>query len=451
MIPKVLIDARKLGDGGIGVYIENLVDGLLLLNEKGSAKSEISLLVSGNLFYSSSGELKKNSVPASYRSSGLGSIIDTIRLRWEGKVNFILETAAKYSLSEYFFLPHRQKKELLAHDIYHSPHYTLPFNLNIPKVVTIHDLIHLSHPENFYHRPVASFLIRSAVKRADQIITVSKESCRQLKEFIGDLTVPISIVPNALRANMFKRTSNEVADFKKREFLTRPYCLYVGSDRPHKGFSDLISSWVELQKSTLLEQCPDLIVVGKSFNKVRDRVQELGLDAVVRFFGEVSTERLEILYSGASAVLVPSRVEGFGLPALEALGMGVPVICANIPSLKEICEDAAYFVENTNALGTGCYIASEPSISNSGTKESVSFVEAVANVLNNPEEAKVKTRLGLKIAAKYSIEECALKTWKIYQNVILKKQGKTPEVIENTEMPISKLVRPAPLESGKTS
>lgn len=414
IIPKVLIDARKLGDGGIGVYIENLVDGLLLLNEKGIARSQVSLLVSESFYYSSTGEFKKNSTPAFYRSSGLGSIIDAIRTRWDRRVRFILETAAKYSVSEYIFLPKRQKKELLAHDVYHSPHYTLPFNIKIPKVVTIHDLIHLSHPENFYHRPVANLLIRSAAKRADHIITVSRESCRKLKEFIPDLHVPLSVVPNALRANMVKRTINEVAEFRKKEFLTRPYCLYVGSDRPHKGFSDLINSWSELQKNKLLPQCPDLIVVGRSFNKVRDKVHDLGLDIAVRFLGEVSTDRLEMLYSGASAVLVPSKVEGFGLPALEALGVGVPVICANIPSLREVCEDAAYYVE---------------------IADTTSFVETVARILNNPEEAKDKIRIGLKLASKYSIEECALKTWKIYQEVILKKQGQIP-FSENLTKPV---------------
>lgn len=399
MTPKVLIDARKICDGGIGVYIENLVDGLLLLKEKGIAKIDLSLLVSERFYYSAPGEFKKNSTPALYRSSGLGSIIDGIRGRWESKVRFILETAPKYSVSEYIFLPLRQRKELQAHDLYHSPHYTLPYAIKIPKIVTIHDLIHLSHPESIYHRPIANFLINSAAKRADHIITVSQVSCDRLKEFIPNLKTPLSVVPNALRANMFKRPSNEVVEFRKKEFLTRPYCLYIGSDRPHKGFTDLLQSWKELQNSQALDPCPDLIVVGRSFNKVRDQVHEMGLDTTVRFVGEVSTDKLELLYSAANIVLVPSRIEGFGLPALEALGIGVPVICADIPSLREVCEDAAYFVKVT---------------------DSQSFIQAVVNVLKNEEEVKNKIRLGQKVAAKFSIEECAMKTWKIYQSVISK-------------------------------
>ena len=123
----------------------------------------------------------------------------------------------------------------------------------------------------------------------------------------------------------------------------------------------------------------------------------MNLDGNVRFFGEINLERLTLLYSGATAVMVPSRAEGFGLPALEAMGLGVPVVCASIPSLREVCADAAFYAERNNGE---CY------------------ADAVCQVFSNPSRAQDKARLGLERAQLYTAEACALKTWKVYEQVL---------------------------------
>lgn len=389
---RILIDARKLGDGGIGVYIENLVDGLLALKAKKVIDLSLSLLLDEAFFESSPSALSTH-----YKTNGTGSIFQSARIRWGEQVRYICEPAPKYSLREFFWLPIRQRREIAEHDLFHSPHYTLPYGLGIPSVVTVHDVIHLSHPEKFYHPPVARWMIRSALKRASHVLTVSDYSARHLQNVAKGISTPVSVVPNALRPTLSRRSLPEVQQFLQREFITREYCLYVGSERPHKGFGELLDAWGKMSKDCSLARCPDLIVVGKRFSLARDRAHEMKLDGYVRFFGEIHLDRLALLYSGASAVLVPSRAEGFGLPALEAMGLGVPVVCASIPSLREVCSDAAFYAEK-----------------NSGD----SFADAVCTVLSNPARAQEKARMGLERAQLYTSEACALKTWRVYEQVL---------------------------------
>lgn len=424
---KILLDARKLGDGGIGVYIENLVDGLLALHGKGVIQAELSLLVTPNFYaranFIAAGSYQQESRPLDSGShkigqhdtgpadhakhalgractrlnSGAAAILDAMIQRWSSAVRLICEPSGKYSLSELLVLPLRQRREILTHDIYHSPHYTLPAMLPCPAVVTIHDLIHLSHPETIYHRPIAGVLVRSAMKRASQIISVSHDTLARVRELMGTDCPPVTVIPNALRASLVRRSRIEVQDFTRREFLVRPYCLFVGSERPHKGFWDLLDAWRQMSAEQSELELPDLVVVGRRFSSARERVREYGLESSVRFMGEVSGERLELLYSGASAVLVPSRAEGFGLPALEALGMGVPVICSPIPVLAEVCGDAGIYAEEHSGAA---------------------YARAIQSLFADPEMVERRVSLGLTRALRYSLEECALKTWAVYERAL---------------------------------
>ncbi|MFN8389703.1 MAG: glycosyltransferase family 1 protein [Bdellovibrionota bacterium] len=390
---KVLIDARKLGDGGIGVYIENLVDGLLALSKSGEIDIALSLLVSEAFFESDN----QSAFSTHYRTHGLGAVFDAVKLRWLDRVRYISESAPKYSLREYFLLGFRQRRELAECDLFHSPHFTLPYFLRVPSVVTIHDIIHCSHPENFYHRPVAKSLIRSALRRADQIITVSEDSARCIQAQFGKFRMPAAVIPNAMRPNLARKPEAEVEAFLRKEFLTHDYCLYVGSERAHKGFWELLDAWAELTKDGSLARCPDLVVVGKQFSVARDKVHEMGLDTTVRFFGEVSLDKLALLYSGASAVVVPSKVEGFGLPALEGMGLGVPVVCAPIASLREVCGDAAVYASEHSGHG---------------------FAAAIRKLFSDSSSRSEVSRRGIERAQQFSVEECARKTFAVYQRVL---------------------------------
>jgi alpha-1,3-rhamnosyl/mannosyltransferase len=390
---RILIDARKLGDGGIGVYIENLVDGLLALQDLAEADLRISLLVEEAFFDSED----SNAHSTHFRTQGRGALYAAAKIRWHERVRYVTERSPKYSLQEYFLLGLRQHRVLAENDIFHSPHFTLPYFLGIPSVVTVHDVIHCSHPESFYHRPIARMLLSSAFRRAKHIITVSEDSARSIREISRGTGGPISVIPNALRPELQRKPSEEVLQFRNKEFLTREYCLYVGSERAHKGFWELLDAWAELAREASAQRCPDLVVVGRQFSVARDRVHEMGLDTVVRFCGEVNLDKLALLYSGAGAVIVPSRVEGFGLPALEGMGLGVPVICAPIPSLREVCGEAAVYAADHSGVG---------------------IARAVRQVFAEPAAAAEKVQSGLQRARQFSVEKCARKTLDVYRTVL---------------------------------
>ncbi|MCB0360540.1 MAG: glycosyltransferase family 4 protein, partial [Bdellovibrionales bacterium] len=316
----VVIDARKVGDGGIGVYIENLVDGLLDLGLIDAGELDLHLLVTPEF------EFGKGS-----------SEVQACAERWRGKVQTVVEYAKKYSLSEYLQIGRRHRALFRKADVFHAPHYTLPLNIGCPTVVTVHDVIHVSHPETFYHRPVSAFLISSALQRATEVITVSHASAQVLKNLVRDPGKLIHVIPNAVRREIGQSTPREIEVLKRSRRIHRPYCMFVGNDRPHKGFRELVDAWMIL-KRRLRErgfQTPELFAVGNRFQPSTLRlVSSCGLADDIRFLGEVGTVELGHLYCGARAVIVPSRVEGFGLPALEGMASGVPVICTPVASLR---------------------------------------------------------------------------------------------------------------------
>jgi len=147
---KVLIDARKSGHGGIGVYLGNLLSGLVV-----QPNLDISLLCRPDCF------------------------LPTL---WPSKVHLIKESAGLYSLSELLFLGEKINKG--GFDVFHCPHYTLPYNLKIPSVITLHDLIHIECPEKWYYPMIASHLITSAVKRATRVIAVSQYTKDKLAKML---------------------------------------------------------------------------------------------------------------------------------------------------------------------------------------------------------------------------------------------------------------------------
>ena len=386
-VPNVMIDARKLGDGGIGAYIENLVDGLLALREDGEIAAELSLLVEETVVASSE-----------ERARHLRMTVREARGRWENRVRFIPERSGKYSLSEYLRLASRQRHELRRHQLFHAPHYTLPLFLKIPTVATIHDVIHLTHPSTRYHEPVARALLRSVAKRADRIITVSEHSRDVLLRELPIRTDRLHVVKNCLRPGISPRSPKEVSDFLEKEKLESDYCLFVGSDMPHKGFAELVETWAQLFSDVDTAGYPQLFVVGRGFDESwRKLVQEKGLELVIRFLGEVSDRRLSLLYSGARALVFPSHAEGFGFPVLEAMSCGVPVVSTPLPSVREFGEGVVWF---------------------SAGFDPQSFGRTLQRALQETPREVLRLEKGKRRAAELTLRDAARSTWKVYQSLL---------------------------------
>jgi len=322
---RVVVDARKLGDGGIGTYIENLVDGLLELEGQDRGRLSVSLLVAPD-------------VPPH---------VGQVLRRWQDRVKVYSEGAPKYSLREYLTVGVFKRSLLRENSLYHSPHYTLPFFLGLPSVVTIHDTIHVTRPESVLHRPFGSLLIRSAVSRASRLIAVSEYGKRKLIELTHVDPVMISVVQNSLHRAIGNCEGADVGRFRAEHGLEAPYFLFVGSDRPHKGFRELVEAYQLLVAGLKKDKLPVLVVVGEGFsNKVRSETEILAQPGVLRFMGRVESDSLGLLYGGASVVVVPSKEEGFGLVALEGMASGAAVVCTPCPSLREVCGDSCFYADD---------------------------------------------------------------------------------------------------------
>ncbi len=289
---RVLLDARKIGDGGIGTYIENLIGGFLELG--------VALTV-------------------------LGPRSKLLRFGLLDHVGIIDDETPSYSLAETFLLGRRITQS--DFDVYHSPHYTLPIGITIPAVITVHDLIHVRQPERFYYPVIASPLIRSAVRRAARVISVSNSSRDDLLQFCGQdraVRLKLAVVPNAI---------DPIFGMSAAVRTERPYFLAVISNaKPHKGLKELVEGY-QLFTANGSREAPKLVIVGEGATGLRD------IHGSIVPLGPVSKERLVRLYQNASAVVVPSKAEGFCLPVLEAHACGTPVISTPVPAIREILSE----------------------------------------------------------------------------------------------------------------
>ncbi len=306
---RVLFDGRKLGDGGIGVYIENTVRGLL-------ARRDVDLTLIAT-------QKQSEMVP------------------WRQDVSWVFDAARSYSLSEYLLLARRV--DFTAYDLFHSPHYTLPFGIRIPSVVTIHDLIHIEYPERAYYPFVARRLIRSAMKRASVVLAVSEDTRRSLERLIGVERVRVEVVPNAVPEWMLAGRATQAAGIDVTAITgTAPYFMAVVSNlKPHKGLDRLLQAYALMRARISLEgaqvTCPRLLLVGHGAELLleqRNRFSDLQLDEVA-VVGAVKPDELRSLYRRADAVVVASQAEGFCFPALEAQSVGTRVVCTPLPAVRE--------------------------------------------------------------------------------------------------------------------
>lgn len=296
----VLLDARKIGDGGIGTYIHNLLRGFLHCEE-----IRVKVLCGAN---------RVSLLPEQYQG---GCIIDN---------------AKPYSFDEYWGLGRRLAQSGV--DVFHSPHFTLPFGLPFPSVVTVHDLIHLRQPERPWYPILASPMIRSALRRASAVIAVSEATRRDLLSLRGiasNLDRKLYVVPNAISPEVFEQQFDAPAE------PAEPYILGVFSNnKPHKGLDQLLEAFRRFKdrKGYIAEGSfgdrLKLVLVGKGTT----HAQPIHADVVC--CGEVSRSELTTLYREAQALVVSSRMEGFCLPVVEAKALGAPILTTPVPAVLEL-------------------------------------------------------------------------------------------------------------------
>jgi glycosyltransferase involved in cell wall biosynthesis len=318
---RVAIDIRKLHDYGIGTYVRNLVGQLAKQNG-----SDRYVLICGR---------------------GDVGYVRSLGDRFEA----LIEGAGNYSLAEQFSIPMALRRARV--DLFHAPHYVVsPFS-RCPAVVTIHDCIHLRFPQYLPNRAAhvyAKWMMRMAARRAQRILTVSEASKQDILRYLKVPASKVEVIYNALDERLaIAPPEADVTRVRERYQLRSSYVLYAGNIKPHKNVDRLIEAFAMLRKGRRDDL--KLLIIGDEISKypnLRRLVHRYQLHQHVRFFGFVSDDTLSVLYRLAAVFVFPSLFEGFGLPPLEAMASGTPVVTSNVSSLPEVVGDAALLIDPMN-------------------------------------------------------------------------------------------------------
>jgi len=239
-----------------------------------------------------------------------------------------------------------RKQSLKGHDdfIYHGPNFFLP-PFSGRKVATFHDLSPFKWAECFDPVKVKYLQreFRKTLDTADALITDSEYTRRELAEFAGWPLEKIHAIPLAAGPEFRPRTEDEVRPILELHGLTyQGYSLFVGTIEPRKNIICLLDAY-ELLPKAIRQKWP-LILTGYRGWKSDDihaRIKDAERQGWAKYLGFLPAEELPLLYSGAKLFVFPSLYEGFGLPVLEAMQSGVPVVCSDRASLPEVAGDAA--------------------------------------------------------------------------------------------------------------
>ncbi|MHC4474163.1 MAG: glycosyltransferase family 4 protein [Planctomycetota bacterium] len=233
--------------------------------------------------------------------------------------------------------------------LFHSQ-YVLPVYVPCKSILTIHDILFESHPEFFppFHRMLMKFFVPYSAKRADRIISVSEFTKSEIFKHYGipDEKVTVTYEGAATTFLPLKEKALILSRLKKHGIRTK-YMLFVGRIEPRKNISGILKAMEYLKRRGHKDLC--LVVVGDQDKIFKERtlfaqIEGRGLQSDVVFTGGVSEEDLCILYNGAEVLVYPAFAEGFGLPVVEAMACGTPVITGNTTALEEVAGDAAILV-----------------------------------------------------------------------------------------------------------
>lgn len=283
-------------------------------------------------------------------------------------------------------------------DLLHMPANVIPFWLPCPTLVTIHDttVFHLPRNFPFWHRNYFRLLVPWAARHASMILTVSEHSKRDIvKQF---RVAPVKVVVTYLAASPACRTISEQEILKVRQrYELESFILTVGTLEPRKNMIRLLQAFALLRQNGFSYQLVHAGPQGWLFDDILVEVERLELQDSVRFLGRVPSEDLVGLYNAASAFVYPSLYEGFGLPVLEAMACGCPVISSNTSSLPEVVGDAGIMIDPYNVQ---------------------QLADAIQKVLEDKVLAQDMRQRGLERAILFSWQRCAQETLDVYSQVL---------------------------------
>ena len=281
------------------------------------------------------------------------------------------------SISKYYF-------KFMSYDLYHLTYYSECFDTTKPKVITVYDLIHEKFMDEF---KLSSLPKKKIFKNIDHFICISENTKKDLINYYGinEKKITITYLANFLKTQSGKK-------FK----LSKPFFLFVGSRKRYKNFKLLLKSYSLDEK---IKKNFDIVCFGggKFIREEINNIKDLKVDLSSMHQVEGSDEILSSLYSSAEALIYPSKYEGFGLPILEAMSLGCPVISSNTSSLPEVYGDAALNFTPTS---------------------SDELLNCITKITNNNELKEAYIKKGYNREKNFSWKKCAVETNKIYQKLI---------------------------------
>jgi glycosyltransferase involved in cell wall biosynthesis len=373
---KIAIDTRRIRDFGVGTYIRNLLQALSVA-DSGNRYALICSPEDAPLFAH---------LPASFET--------------------VPYTRRDSSRIDHFELPRLIHR--LRADVTHVPFHRIPLLLEKPYAVTIHDLSSLffDDAKGFLHE-ARTFRLRRGLERAGGIIAVSGATRRDIMTLVPTVSERIRLIYNAPDPLFLRRDETGPAEPERHRILERyqiryPFLLYAGSIRPQKNIPRLIEAFAVARSG--LEHHPEyhdlrLIIIGDEISRhpdVRRAVIHSRVEHCVRFLGFIPIETLRVFHALATAFVFPSLYEGFGLPPLEAMASGTPVIASEVSSLPEVVGGAAMLVNPENVFD---------------------IARGISEVLLNDELRKELIVKGRIQAARFSWAQTATEVLHLYEDI----------------------------------
>ena len=283
-------------------------------------------------------------------------------------------------------------------DAFHSPTGTLPLLAPCPRLVTIHDLFAEVGPAWFPPRMGRRLRVaqRRAARSASAILTVSHTTARDVLERYRVPEHRVRVVYNGVDHQRFFPREVDAAAVASRYGVPHPFVLFVGSLLPWRNTSRLLRAVARLRQRRPESGPPGLLIAGRDVwgtDPTRELAEQHGWTDWARFAGYLADDELPTLYAAAAVFAYPSLYDGFGIPPLEAMAAGTPVVASTAGALPEVLGDAALLVDPT---------------------DEEALAEALQAAFDRPTELRQR---GLARAARYSWERAAEQTWRVYEQV----------------------------------
>ena len=286
-------------------------------------------------------------------------------------------------------------------DVTHFFNYIVPPFVHGKKVVTIHDMVYKAFPETMNRKTkiLLNLGMKKSMKRADVVVTDSQFSKTEIVKYFPQYENKIEVVPCGVDCNVFKPVQDKsiIEKVKANHNIKGKYFLYLGTLEPRKNLTRLVKAYEILTKRK--EDCPLLVLAGGKgwlYDEIFEQVNKSGLGDKVIFTQYIPSEEICPLMNGAEAFVFPSLYEGFGMPPLEAMACGTPVIVSSSASLPEVVGDCGIIVD----------AYSEESIA-----------DAMEKIADNQELKKQLSEKGIVRAREFSWEKSAEKLYSIYERL----------------------------------